>query len=427
MRIAFVSLAVTCAALCAACSRPAPPPQALPEVEVATPLSKRVTDWDDYSGRFEPVDAVEVRPRVSGVIESVHFDDGQVVHEGDLLFVIDPRPYAAEVAEAKAEVAGARAQLANADAELERAQALVGKKLVSESETEVRMAAKLKAAADVDAAEAAVQMKALDLSFTRVTAPLTGRVSYRRLAPGNIVTADTTVLTTIVSENPIRFVFDVPESALLKYKREAKGARERPVDIRLQDETAYRWKGRVDFLDNALDRSSGTIRLRAVVDNPDGFISPGMFGQMRLYATQPFDALLVPDQSVVTDQMRQVVYVVDREGTVGQKVVRPGRLIGGLRVILDGIAAEDRIVISGVQRARPGRRVSVKEGVVTAFPTGVSLGEDSTLSLPDAPSGSSSASPGGPSGRAPNAGVAPSGGASSIPGDASGGAPAGAR
>jgi RND family efflux transporter MFP subunit len=385
----IVFLPAMLAALCAACSRPAAPPEALPTVEVATPLTKRVADWDDYSGRFEPVNAVEVRPRVSGAIESVHFEDGQLVAQGDLLFVIDPRPYAAALAYAKAQVAGAHAKLANADAELKRAKALVGAKLVSESDTEVRVAAQQQAAAELAAAEASVQTQELNLSFTRVTAPLAGRVSYRRLAPGNIVTADMTVLTTIVSENPIRFVFDAPESALLKYKRDADSARESRVEIRLQDETEYRWKGRVDFLDNALDRGSGTIRLRAVVDNPDGFISPGMFGQMRLYATKPADALLVPDQAIVTDQLRQVVYVVDAEGTVGQKVVRPGRLIGGLRVIAEGLTPQDRIIISGVQRARPGRRVEVQEGVVTAFPTGVSRGEDSTLSLPAEASGTS--------------------------------------
>ncbi|HUL83782.1 MAG TPA: efflux RND transporter periplasmic adaptor subunit [Gammaproteobacteria bacterium] len=353
---------------------------------MATPLSQRVADWDDYSGRFEAVDAVEVRPRVSGAIESVHFQDGQLVKQGDLLFVIDPRPYAAQLAHAKAQLAGARAQLANADAELKRAQALVTQKLVSEADTEVRIAAQQQAAADLAAAEATVQTADLNLSFTRVVAPLAGRASYRRLAPGNIVAADTTALTTIVSENPIRFLFDAPESALLKYKREADGARTSLVDIRLQDETEYRWKGRVDFLDNALDRSSGTIRLRAVVDNPDGFISPGMFGQMRLYAVKPFDALLVPDQSIVTDQTRQVVYVVDGQGIVSQKVVHPGRLIEGLRVIRDGVTPTDRVIISGVQRARPGRKVTVQEGVVTAFPTGVSRGENSKLSLPASPS-----------------------------------------
>ena len=385
MRTTIASLPAILGALCAACSKPAPPQDTPPTVKVATPLSERVADWDDYSGRFEPVDSVEVRPRVSGAIQSVNFDDGQLVKQGELLFVIDPRPYAAQLAHAKAQVAGAQAQLANADAELKRAEALVKSKLVSEADTEVRMAAQQQAAADLAAAEATVQTQELNLSYTRVVAPISGRASYRRLTVGNIVTADTTPLTTIVTQDPIRFLFDVPESALLKYKREADGALSSRVEIKLQDETDYRWKGHVDFLDNSLDRSSGTIRLRAVVDNPDGFISPGMFGQMRLYASKPFDTLLVPDQSIVTDQTRQVVYVVNADGVVGQKVVRPGRLMDGLRVIREGLEPQDRIVISGVQRARPGRKVTVKEGVVSGFPTGVSRGENSTLSLPAAP------------------------------------------
>lgn len=369
--------------VCAACSKPAPPPEAPVAVEVARPLVQQISDWDDYSGRFEPVDSVEVRPRVSGAIQSVHFTDGELVGEGQLLFVIDPRPYAAELARANAAVAGAKAELANAEAELKRAESLVSDNLLSQAQLELQAAGQLKAAAGLAAAEAAVQVEELNLSFTRVTAPLAGRTSYRRLAPGNLVGANTTVLTTIVSEDPIRFLFDAPEVALLKYKREADGARERPVEIRLQDETEYRWKGRVDFLDNAVDRNSGTIRLRAVVANPDGFISPGMFGQLRLYATSPFEALLVPDQAIVTDQTRQIVYVVDEQGIVGQRVVAPGRLIEGLRVISEGLTPQDRVVVSGVQRARPGRKVMATEAAVTAFPTGVSRGEDSRLSLPD--------------------------------------------
>ncbi len=319
--------------LLAACGKPPAPVETLPAVQVAHPIVRQVSDWDDYTGRFEAVDAVDVRPRVSGAVQSVHFSDGQKVQKGQLLFVIDPRPYEAQLARARADVAGARAQLANADAELKRAKALSESQLVSQSQLELKTAAQLQAAASLAAAEAAVQAQELNVSFTRISAPLAGRVSYRRFAPGNIVSADTTVLTTIVSEDPIRFLFDAPESALLKYKRETAGAPAKPVEIKLQDEAEYRWKGHVDFVDNALDRSSGTIRARATVPNPDGFLSPGMFGQMRLIAAQPFEATLVPDQSIVTDQTRQVVYVVDGEGTIGLKVVEPGRLIDGLRVI----------------------------------------------------------------------------------------------
>jgi len=370
------------ALLGAACHKPVPPAEKPPTVQVAQPLAQRVTDWDDYAGRFEAVDLVEVRPRVSGAIESVGFRDGQRVQKGQLLFTIDARPYVALLARAKADRAGARAALANAEAELRRAQSLATTQLISQAQLELRAAAQLKAAADVAATEAAVETHELNLSFTRVTAPLSGRASYRRLAPGNLVAADTTLLTTLITEDPIRFVFDAPESALLKYKREASSTRSLPVDIRLQDEVAYARKGRLDFLDNAMDRGSGTIRGRAVLANPDGFISPGMFGQMRLFASQPFDALLLPDQAVVTDQTRQVVYTVGEDGIVVQKVVRPGRLIDGLRVIREGIAAGDRVIISGVQRARPGRQVTVTAGAISPFPSGVSRGENSALSLP---------------------------------------------
>jgi RND family efflux transporter MFP subunit len=368
--------------LLAACKEATPPPQAPPTVVVAQPLAQRVTDWDDYTGRFEAVDSVELRPRVSGPIQSIHFQDGQKVEKGQLLFVIDPRPYAAQLARAQADVAGARAVLANANAELKRADSMVASKLISQSQSELIAAQQLQAAASLAAAEAAVTTEELKLSFTRITAPIAGRASWRRLAPGNLVIADTTLLTTLVSESPIRFVFDAPESALLRYRRESAAARTMPVEIRLQDETDYRWKGSVDFIDNALDRSSGTIRGRAVLDNPDGFLSPGMFGQMRLFATAPFEALLLPDEAIVTDQTRQVAYVVDTEGNVSQRIVRPGRLIGGLRVIREGLSPTDRVVISGVQRARPGRKVNVTAGTVTPFPSGVSRGETSTLTLP---------------------------------------------
>jgi RND family efflux transporter MFP subunit len=377
-----ILLAACAVSLAAGCGDPAPKAPPAPSVVVARPITQRVSDWDDYSGRFEAVDMVEVRPRVTGAIQSVNFEDGQRVQKGQLLFVIDPRPYAAQLARANADLARARASLANADAELKRAQSLVGSKLISQAQADLRAAEQLQATADMAAAQAAVQSQELNLSFTRVTAPLSGRASYRRLAAGNIVTADTTMLTTIVSEDPIRFLFDAPESALLKYRRVGDGARKSPVEIRLQDETEYRWKGHIDFLDNSLDRSSGTIRGRAVIANPGGFISPGMFGQMRLFATQPFEALMLPDEAIVTDQTRMVAYAVNDEGVVVQKVVTPGRLINGLRIIREGLAPNDRIIISGVQRARPGRKVTVTEGAVSAFPSGVSRGENSALTLP---------------------------------------------
>lgn len=363
----------------ASCGKPPPPPPAPPTVLVSRPLVQPVTDWEDYSGRFEAMDWVEVRPRVSAAIESVHFADGEAVRKGQLLFVLDARPWQALLARARAELATAEAALALADAELQRARTLVAGQLISRSQLDLRSAAQQQASAAVAAAQASVQTQELNLSYARVTAPLSGRASWRRLAPGNLVTADTTVLTTIASIDPIRFVFDLPESALLRHQRSGADVRQREVDIRLQDETEYRWKGRVDFLDNALDRSAGTLRARARIANPEGRLTPGMFGQLRLLAPKAQPALLIPDQALVTDQTRQVVYVVDDQGAVTQHVVQPGRLVGGLRVIRSGIDAQDQVVISGMQRARPGKPVTVQQGQISSFPSGVSLGDESRL------------------------------------------------
>lgn len=362
-----------------ACSRQAPSAPAPAVVIVATPQQQKVVDWDDYAGRFEAVESVEVRPRVSGLIQSVHFADGDRVRQGQLMFVIDPRPYAALLSRSQAQVAGAKAALVNADSELKRASQLVASHAISASHNEALVAAQLRAASDLAAAQATVEAQQLDLSFTRVTAPITGRASYRRLAAGNMVTSGSTLLTTIVSENPIHFVFDVPESALLKYKRDGATARANSVLIRLEDEAEYRLKGSIDFLDNAIDAGSGTIRARAVLDNSEGLLTPGMFGRMRLLATQSYDALLVPDQAIVTDQTRQVVYVVGADNIVAQRTIEPGRLIGGLRVIRAGVSPDDRVVISGMQRARPGRKVTPNPGAIEAFPTGVSRGENTSL------------------------------------------------
>ena len=370
-------------AVLAGCARTAPPAEVLPSVLVSAPLHRMVTEWDDYAGRFEAVDAVEVRPRVSGLLQSVHFRDGQKVAKGQLLFVIDPRPFAAQLEQARAQLARARAAEANAEAQLKRGRSLSASHALSDQDLDSLAAAAQQTQADVAAAQASVDASALNLEFTRVIAPLDGQASYHRLAAGNLVTAETTVLTTIVTLSPIRFVFDAPESALLRYKREQDrlpgGNR---VDIRLQDETEYRWKGHIEFLDNALDTGSGTIRGRALVDNPDGFLTPGMFGHMRRFASRPTDAMLIPDQAVVNDQTRQIAYVVGTDGTVGERTIEVGQLMEGMRVVRAGLGATDRVVISGVQRARPGSKVDAKPAPMSAFPSGVSLGENGRLVLP---------------------------------------------
>ena len=370
--------------LLAACGKSAAPADPAPTVTVAAPLVRQVTDWDDYAGRFEAVDSVEVRPRVSGLLQAVHFKDGQDVKKGQLLFVIDPRPFAAQLAQSKAQLARAHAAQVNAEAAMKRGASLIETHVISQSDLDSLNAAQLQAAAEVAAAEANVESNALNLEFTRVVAPIGGHISSHRLAEGNLVQAGVTLLTTIVTLDPIRFVFDAPESALLKYKREQSGGSNlgNAVDIRLQDETDYRWQGRIEFVDNALDAGSGTIRARAVVENPAGFLTPGMFGHMRRFASESAQAMLIPDESVVNDQTRQVAYVVGDDGVVGQRTIEVGRLIEDMRVVRSGLATGDRVIISGVQRARPGRKVNAQPGEMSAFPSGVSRGENARLEMP---------------------------------------------
>jgi RND family efflux transporter MFP subunit len=356
-------LALACAAL-AACGASTPPPPPAPTVAAARPLQQSLVDWDDYDGQFQAVDSVDVRPRVSGYLRSIGFKDGDVVREGQVLFIIDPRPYQAALDQAKGQEAHAVAARADALTQLARGKTLLAAHAVSQQAYDTLQATARQTDADLVSARAAVQASALNLAFTRVTAPLGGRISDRRVAAGNLVTADITVLTNIVSLNPIRFAFTGSESLYLKYQRlNLSGGRPSsrqsptPVEIRLQDEQAYRWKGRMDFVDNALDTSSGTIRGRAIVENPDDFLTPGMFGHLRLLGSAPYPALLVPDQATATDQTRQVVYVVDTHGKVAQRLVTLGPLYEGLRVIRTGLTANDLVVISGVQRLKTGATV----------------------------------------------------------------------
>jgi RND family efflux transporter MFP subunit len=331
-----------------------------PEVTVAQPLVEQIIEWDDYVGKFAPIEHVDVRPRVAGYVVGVHFEDGERVKKGQLLFTIDPRPVQATLAQAEADAEAAAARLENARAELERIRGLADKHLASKEDLDAREAAARTAEAELDAARAAVQAQKLNLDFTRITAPIDGRVSYRRVDPGNAVKADETVLTTLVSVDPIYFEFQGSEALYLKYKRADRESPEsaRTVRIRLQDETVPRWTGRLVFIDNTIDPASGTIRGRALVDNPDGFLTPGMFGHMQLQASTAHDALLVPDTAIATRGADRILYVVDEAGLVAARTVELGPLHEGLRVIRTGITAGDRVVIDGQQRARPGQHVT---------------------------------------------------------------------
>ena len=364
---------ILAAALCVmaqACARkPAPPPA--PTVTAATPLKMNIVDWDDYDGQFEAPQSVDVRPRVSGYLISVGFKDGDFVHKGQRLFKIDPRPYQAALDQAKGQEAHAVAARTDALTQLARGKTLLAARAISQQAYDTLQATARQTDADLVSARAAVRAAALNVGFTRVTAPLSGRVSDRRVAAGNLVTADTTVLTNIVDLDPIRFAFTGSEALYLKYQRlNQAGARPSsrasptPVEIRLQDEQAYRWKGRMDFVDNAVDTSSGAIRGRAVVDNPGYFLTPGMFGHLRLLGSGTYQGLLIPDQATTSDQTRQVIYVVDAGGKVVERDVTLGPLYEGLRVIRAGVGANDRVVISGLQRIMPGAAVRAVMGKI---------------------------------------------------------------
>lgn len=335
-----------------------------PTVTVARPISRMVLDWDDYVGRFQASKAVEVRPRVSGQLVGIHFKDGDIVKQGQLLFTIDPRPFTAQLDEAQAQVANAATALNLARAELARATRLIADDAVSAEEVDSLRARVQSAQAQLAAAQAAVRARKLDVEFTQVRAPITGRVSDRRVDVGNLVAGDSasaaTILTTINALDPIYFSFDGSEALYLKHQRQQAAIDQ--AEVRLQDETDYKWKGKVDFTDNAIDNGSGTIRGRAVVANPQYFLVPGMFGNMRLGGGVPHKALLVPDGAVVTDQTRKIVYVVQKDETVVAKPVEVGALANGLRVIRSGIGIRDLVVIEGTQLVQQGAAVKMVAG-----------------------------------------------------------------
>lgn len=379
-----VALAVTGCA-----KKKAEPPPPPPIVSVATPLVSSVTDWDDFVGHFEAVDTVQVRPRVSGYLQQVAFRDGQLVRKGQLLFVIDPRPYQATLDQARAQAQRVRATLANAQAERTRTETLVAGRAASQQELQTRITAEQTAAADLAATDAAIRAAALNLGFTRVTAPISGRISDRKVSAGNLVGADQTSLTSIVTTDPIRFVFTGSEASYLKYQREnAAGTRSssrfaaNPVEIRLQGEDAYRIKGRMDFVDNTVDQNSGTIRGRAVVPNPGSFLTPGLFGHLRLLGSGSYKALLVPDSAIVADQSRQSVYVLGQDGKLASRVVKPGQLVNGLRVVKEGLAETDRVVVDNVGGSKPGIKPRVREGRIAPDLNNGSGGRISSAGMP---------------------------------------------
>jgi membrane fusion protein, multidrug efflux system len=341
-----------------------PPP--LPVV-VAHPVTKRITTWDEYSGRFVAVKSVEVRPRVSGFIDKVNFVDGATVKQGDLLFTIDQRPFQIAVESAMAEVAHAVAQVKLTTADVERAKPLLGTNVISERDFDQRAASLAVAQAQLQVAQAAQKAAELNLEWTEVRAPIAGRISDKKVNEGNLVnggSGSTTLLATIVSLDPIQFLFEASESDYLRYTRaNLSGARRssrevsNPVRIRLADETEWTHTGKMDFVDNQLDPHTGTIRGRALLDNKDTLLAPGVFGRIELFAGD-VDAILIPDRAVISDQTRKIVFALDADDKIVPKPVVLGQMHEGLRVVLKGLSAEDRIVVDGI--ANPAVRPGVK-------------------------------------------------------------------
>jgi RND family efflux transporter MFP subunit len=341
-----------------------------PQVTVAKPVKKLVSDFDEYVGRFVAVDFVEVRARVSGYLDSIHFTDGQLVKEGDPLFTIDRRPFEAALDQAKAAVEQAKANLAFAEADLKRGEGLVRGTTITQQTFDQRIQAKRVAEANVTAQAAATRQADLDLKFTELVAPVSGRIGDRRVSVGNLVTGGTagttTLLATIVSVDPMRLEFTMDEGSYLRYINALASARSNsansgtklPAQLRLIDEDDFVHKGRIDFVDNAIDRSSGTIRGRAEFPNPDGKLTPGMFGRVRIATSPPAEALLVPDAAIGTEQVKKFVYVVDSNNVATPKYVTLGPVVDGLRVIKAGLNPDELVVVNGLMRVRPGAKVS---------------------------------------------------------------------
>jgi multidrug efflux system membrane fusion protein len=366
---AALGAAISLVLFLAACGQGTPPAPPPPPVTVATPTKQKLIDRDEYVGRFIAVDAVEIRARVSGYLEKIHFTDGQLVKAGDLLMTVDQRPFQAAVAQARADLARAKSQSDLTAADLGRAETLLQQKTIAEALYDQRVQAKRAADAALQAAEAALKTAELNLEFTELRAPVSGRIGDRRVSPGNLVTGgttgNTTLLATVVSIDPIRFEFSFDEASYLRYQRIAKDAgradergQKLPVELRLLDEKTFEHKGEIDFVDNVIDTGSGTIRGRAAFANPNSLFTPGMFARIRVPGSPEYEALLVPDASIGTEQIRKFVYVVDAENTVRQKYIELGSLRGNLRVVRSGLEPNDRVIVNGLMRARAGSKVA---------------------------------------------------------------------
>jgi len=356
------------ALLLAGCERPqAAPAPAPPKVAVSRPVVREVIEWDEYTGRLVAVESVEIRARVSGYLQSIHFNDGAIVKKGHLLFVIDPRPYQAELDRANAESQLANARLDLAKSDYARAQRLLQVRAISEEEADTRAATQRQTQEQLQAARAAVDAAKLNVEFTRITAPITGRISRKLVTEGNLInggTAQSTLLTTIVSLDPIHCYIEADERAYLKYvrlSREGKRPSSRevrnPAYLALADETGFPHKGYIDFVDNRLDPNTGTMTGRAIFPNPELTLTPGLFARVRIPGSGNYEALMIPDEAIGTDLSQKFVFVVNDQNIVEYRAVQLGPIISGLRVIREGLKPEDWVISKGIQRARANIKV----------------------------------------------------------------------
>ena len=368
----YLLFAMAVVAFAAGCTRTsaqqaAPPP---PQVTVASVIERNVTEWDEFTGRLQAVDSVEVRPRVSGLISAVRFDEGAMVHRGDLLFQIDARPFQAEVDRLRAELARAKATAQRGDSELQRAERLRTENAISREELDRRAAFAQESAAQTAAVEASLRSAELNLEFTQVTSPIDGRVGRAIVTEGNLVSSgpgEPTLLTTVVSLDPVYAYFDADEQIFLKYSGSAAGTNggglrsrssQLPIRMALSSEDGFPRIGHMDFLDNQLDGTRGTIRGRAVFRNSDGQLTPGLFVRLRLAGTAAYRGLLIQDRAVGTDLSKTFVYVVGPKNDVQYRAVTLGPIVDGLRVVRSGLEAGESIIVNGLQRVRPGANVT---------------------------------------------------------------------
>ena len=337
--------------------------QEAPTVSVSTPEIRTLRTWATFTGRFDAVEHVDIRARVTGYLQSVHFEAGVHVDRGDLLFVIDPRPFEAALAHAEAEAKRARSRLELAEIDRERGERLLARDAIAREDVQTRQTESEIASAEVAAAEAALQQARLELDYTRIVAPVSGRVSSRNVDVGNLVHGDAELpLTTLVTQDPIHFVFDVSETTYLEWSGHDDSADPvvapgLPVQLKLLGAADWRYQGRLDFIDNRLDHQTATLRMRAEFDNPDGRLRPGQFGRLRVPTSAPHEAMLVPAAAIRTDQAAKTVFVVNADNVVETRLVETGALRGDMRIISNGLVADDRVIVSGLLHARPGATV----------------------------------------------------------------------